>query len=607
MVGETRPSLPQFFYSDIRFVEDLIDLTCKVGEGIYAGQQRAFGEGRPLVDYHDIEIEDDSEIGNIQLLKWEAIDDWFEDMNEEEAKKSIKLLIKIPSNSNVLTKAEGKYFLTVPDGDAFWEGKYELIEEAGTDESTSINSDPKSIQLSNGKKLRPNPWSFFKCNNFISNSWILTEDEYDDDIDPLKIPILKDLADQHFQKNVEEGVLSCDSLVPDNIHKELVTLVLALQDSQKPKDYHPHSQQMVQDLVHPALFCYVAGESYTPEVLKPVVESLPDRNNDSAFLNKTSDLFGRNYEESKYQWLPTDVTVEIDGRARFLSPINNLDTEQVKLHDTLEQLLTLAIPYFEEALGFVNRIGRLMHPADDGYYDGVKAVDDASLFVPLRGKRIQVIPKIVTYHLKPGQMYEGVWHVEGMSHENIVATGLYILKRDENLSGGELMFKRQYTVEESSQYTMGVPQGRNIYAEEMIRQGYQPLGKIATPQGRFIVFPNSHAHKLTKLQNCGDEPSSRTIVVFFLVHPAVRLISTAQVPNQNWTEQRPVVKALIEQRIEEWGLPSDNCESALLEILEFCKWGFTLEEAKVHRLELMKERKYNKQTWNIREVELCEH
>merc|ERR1719320_1769277 len=169
------------------------------------------------------------------------------------------------------------------------------------------------------------------------------------------------------------------------------------------------------------------------------------------------------------------------------------------------------------------------------------------------------------------------------------------------------MFKRQYTVEKSGHYMMSVPQGRNRYTEEMITQGYQPLGKIATPQGRFIVFPNSHAHKLTKLKNVGNEPGSRTIVVFFLVHPAVQLISTALVPNQNWTKHRPVAKALIEKQLEKWGIESDKCESTLQEILEFAKRGFTVEEAKNHRLELMKERKYNKQTWNIREVELCEH
>ena len=47
----------------------------------------------------------------------------------------------------------------------------------------------------------------------------------------------------------------------------------------------------------------------------------------------------------------------------------------------------------------------------------------------------QVITKIVDYELEPGQSYEGVWHVEGMSHERIVATGLYIMHRDDAIHG----------------------------------------------------------------------------------------------------------------------------------------------------------------------------
>ena len=31
------------------------------------------------------------------------------------------------------------------------------------------------------------------------------------------------------------------------------------------------------------------------------------------------------------------------------------------------------------------------------------------------------------------------------------------------------------------------------------------------------------------------------------------------------------------------------------------------DDAFKHRLELMKERKYTKQDWNVREIELCEH
>jgi len=602
-----RPTLPHNFYNDMQFIEELIDITCKSGDGgLFAGQKHTYQENTFLRDLNDLNLDDNAEIGKIRIVQWEARTDWFDNDSRESIKEAVKLHLIIPEDSKILTKLDGKFFLTVPPDDEFWEGKYELKEVRSNSESIEENVGASSILRSNGKKLRTNPSLHFECDNFISASWILTEDSYGDDISPLDIPILKQLADSHQQKAVSEGVLSSDNLVPHHLHNKLGKMVLTLQESQDPKDYHPHSKQIVQDLIHPALFCYVSGESYVPEVFETVMKSYPARNGDDMFHNKSSDLFGRDYEDSKYQWLPTDVSIEMDGRARFLSPVNNLDLDQNKLHDSLEELLTLAIPYFEEVLGFVNRIGPMMHPNEEAAWEvTVKTVTNPP--VSLKGKEIQVIPKIVTYHLNPGQMYEGVWHVEGMSHENIIATGLYILDRDENLTGGELMFKRQYTSEEGGHYTSSVPQERNMYASEMILQGYQPLGKVATPKKRFIVFPNSHAHKLTKLQNAGNEHASRTIVVFFLVHPAVTLISTAHVPCQNWTKLRAATKALMEKQLEIWGLAGDQCESSLQEILEFAKWGFTIEEAKKHRIELMKERKYNKQTWNIRQVELCEH
>ena len=43
--------------------------------------------------------------------------------------------------------------------------------------------------------------------------------------------------------------------------------------------------------------------------------------------------------------------------------------------------------------------------------------------ISFAGRELQVIVKIVDYTLQPGQDYEGVWHAEGMSHENIVMTG----------------------------------------------------------------------------------------------------------------------------------------------------------------------------------------
>jgi hypothetical protein len=45
-----------------------------------------------------------------------------------------------------------------------------------------------------------------------------------------------------------------------------------------------------------------------------------------------------------------------------------------------------------------------------------------------------------------------------------------------------------------------------------------------------------------------------------------------------------------------------------LEIISlYAKQGFSREEAEEKRLALMQERKFKKQDWNVREIELCEH
>ena len=101
-----------------------------------------------------------------------------------------------------------------------------------------------------------------------------------------------------------------------------------------------------------------------------------------------------------------------------------------------------------------------------------------------------------------------------------------------------------------------------------------PLGRLKTPAGRAIVFPNSHVHKVTKMMNTSIGTSAtkqfRRIVVFFLVNPEKEIYSTRHVP------------------VPQQGLMSR-------------------QQALEHRLQLMHERKHHKQDWNVREIELCEH
>jgi hypothetical protein len=201
----------------------------------------------------------------------------------------------------------------------------------------------------------------------------------------------------------------------------------------------------------------------------------------------------------------------------------------------------------------------------------------------LRGQKLQVITKIVDYELNPGQSYEGVWHVEGMSHEEIVATAIYFIHRDDDIEGGDLLFQRAFHMREAvhMQEEFGQVWGEiyNVVSEK----GLMPLGKVETLPKRFVVFPNSHVHKVTKMENKAASPltdtndsdsvQKRRIVVFFLVNPEKRIVSTREIPPQ---------------QTEAGG-------------------SMSREDAMKHRLELMKERKYQKQDWNVRAIELCEH
>lgn len=209
----------------------------------------------------------------------------------------------------------------------------------------------------------------------------------------------------------------------------------------------------------------------------------------------------------------------------------------------------------------------------------------------LKERKLQVITKIVDYEISDTKSYEGVWHVEGMSHEEIVATCVYVLDRDEDLEGGNILFKRAYHTNEVGFIAGHTGQMRPSFINNLIYDGLFPLGRVETLKKRMIVFPNSHIHKVTRLsrksvtslsdgkknaatltENVKDV-GRRRIIVFFLVNPMKQIISTSEVPPQ---------------QIEAGG-------------------SMRLEEALQHRLELMKERKYVKQDFNVREINLCEH
>ncbi len=386
---------------------------------------------------------------------------------------------------------------------------------------------------------------------------------------------------------VPEGIAMADGMIPSPLHKSLVQQIDYLADCTEP-DYHPHSNGTVRDLIHPSLYPLVKGVSTLIQRPIPLSvqfdQDIADRFSQLDPPSGPTDYWGRKYEVSnKYQWLPTYFDIGFDGHCSIEDYINNLvpRSNYEVLYNDLANLFSHALPLIESVVSYARAVRpRIRHTDTDDIDYNERPVDPiAEVYHPLRGKKLQVITKIVDYELKPGQTYEGVWHVEGMSHEEIIATMIYFINRDDDIVGGDILFKRAFHKQECEFIFSNIPQCRPQHLDRIIEEGLLPLGKVETLPKRLLVFPNSHVHKVTQMENLSLDTNisravqKRRIIAFFIVNPEKRITSTREVPPQ----------------------PTD------------LGGNITREDAIKYRLELMNERKYTKQDWNVRHIELCEH
>ncbi|MFB9738870.1 DUF4246 domain-containing protein [Streptomyces sp. NPDC057386] len=410
--------------------------------------------------------------------------------------------------------------------------------------------------------------------------------------------------------SVVDGVWQSDTLVDDKLRSRLREAVRVLEDvPESEKDWHPGSDGQVLDLVHPSLFCLVRGVSGAPE---------------RAWRNPT-DHYSRHEFSEKFQWLPTDVDVTDEGDVTFRSYVNNVHPERHhELAAVLPDLFARFLPLWENVLTDLRHPRPLRIEVDPfGWYDSEPqcpdrsaysddaayaqaydayegamddwwenrrpVVPDAPAFTPpelpdeaarvrLRGRRLQVIVKLATIQLtldKP-EYPGGSWHVEGMLNERIVSTGIYYWDSD-NITESRLGFRAAL---DHPEYEQNDDNGlRDVYGLEDEDALNQVLGSVETPAGRCLAFPNVLQHRVDSFRLADPtRPGHRKILVFFLVDPSERIVSTSDVPPQQpWADTSTM----------------------------------TLDEAKAYREQLMRERKFfvdehNEQLYE-REFSLCEH
>ncbi len=371
------------------------------------------------------------------------------------------------------------------------------------------------------------------------------EDKYDKEMekfhDKNKETIINNLKKFHSKKVMpffKSGVITKN--ITDKLRKDLLNSINSFANK-IPVDYHPGSNNRVRDIVHPSLY---------PLILKE------KKNN-----NQNVDFWNRLYESSKFQWLPSEFKIDSEGNCKIESYINNLPETEKELYNNIEKAFTQVLPYFEDCWSYINALklyeeeDEWMDYSGDGFYEQIN----------LKNKTLQVITKVVQISLKDNDNFPGSWHVEGMSHENIVATATITLEQDNDFNA-ELYFKRIYTLAEAAELVQSVPQNPYNTIRELFNILHVPLGKVDIKQSNIVVFPNSHIHQIN-MSSLTKKEQTRTILVFWLINPNVRITSTKDIKQQN----------------------------------------YDIKKAHQNRLELMKERTYYKQTFNQRDLNLCEH
>ena len=145
-------------------------------------------------------------------------------------------------------------------------------------------------------------------------------------------------------------------------------------DHAKNPDWHPNTNETVQDLVHPSMYPLVYGRSrfFEDEVVgvedaidkyagkgevipqRPEWDAPPSEASARRYGSNT-DIGGsgvhRSYWSKVYQWLPANVKFTPEGGVQFTSYINNLHPNKYPgIYKTIEKLIETALPMWDQCL-----------------------------------------------------------------------------------------------------------------------------------------------------------------------------------------------------------------------------------------------------------------
>ncbi|ELR05446.1 hypothetical protein VC83_03609 [Pseudogymnoascus destructans] len=188
---------------------------------------------------------------------------------------------------------------------------------------------------------------------------------------------IKELREKaaHFQRtgliptldSAGNTIVKSDTVVTPELQKDLRSAFDQLRaDQASDVDWHPRSDEKVQDLVHPSMYPLIFGKSnFFQEEVVGVSDAIElwagkgeparARKSDSLDPNRSygqeGDGIPLEFWSDTYQWLPANLAFQEDGTVKFTSYINNLHPKKYpSIYRTIEKLIDTAIPAWDQFL-----------------------------------------------------------------------------------------------------------------------------------------------------------------------------------------------------------------------------------------------------------------
>ncbi|KAJ1878802.1 hypothetical protein LPJ57_003203 [Coemansia sp. RSA 486] len=481
--------------------------------------------------------------------------------------------------------------------------------------------------------------------------------------------------DSSVKLGAVEQVWISDSLIDKDVEEELLRYSKVLEDVPE-KDWHPGSNNQVLNLIHPSMYPLVYAQSsfVTTPIADPQaalrIESFGvfpgniedwDREIRKAYprepVGDTAAMrapysVAPNVRTASQQfcWLPTEFYVDDNGEATVRSYINNLHpVKHAEFYPTIAAIFGKFVPLLENVVTdliyprkprvipdcsnwLVEQFPEPTNYRDPDYDEKYREWEDSQLFIEpvpepfetperppvafsLKGRRLQAIVKMANIVLTPeNPVYAGgSWHVEALSNERIIATGIYYYDV-ENITESSLAFREmvdeEIDYEQSDQRGLDLAYG--IFTENNTEGERddsripisQEIGGVTSEKGRCIVFPNTYQHRVSGFELADKtKPGHRKILAFFFIDPINPIVSTEIVPPQQQDWWRESVEQV--QRIHDLPL---IVRDGVFNCVDF---PIPLEDAKKTRLELMQERTANSnstgEAFYTPEFNFCEH